>query len=171
MARDWEDIINDPEPAILFKPMADLPEKSSFSKNSIQRSFRSISHKVNSNGSQLIRLVLFSGLICSISAGFATEWFRYSDVWVSGLIGLLVSTCILILPELMISIGTGAIIALYCSTTFVPFSIGGYRLYIYFLFGFVFSWLLQIAKRKLYPKVLSDRNMQIKKPDSEIEIQ
>ncbi|MFM7130918.1 MAG: hypothetical protein ACKO0V_16330 [bacterium] len=158
MARDWHEVIGDSEPSVIFEPLAGSSLSTKTSGFSIRKYFRIIAQRTTTAKGQVLRLIMFSGLFCSVAAGLATEWYRPSDIWVSGLMGLLLSSFILIMPEIMIAIGTGAITAIFCSVTFVPFTFNGMPFFLYFLFGFVFSIFLQFAKRNLQPNGLNSSN-------------
>lgn len=149
MARDWHEVIGDPEPSVIFEPVAGSSLNGNIHRFSMTKYLRIITQRATTARGQVVRLIMFSGLFCAFASGLVTEWYRTSDIWVSGLMGLLVSSFILIMPEIMIAIGTGAITAIFCSVTFVPFTFTGVPFFLYFLFGFLFSIFLQFAKRNL----------------------
>jgi len=155
MARDWQQVTSDPEPSVVFEP---IPVESSKSRSTLNTYFSTLAGQTWPERRLIIRLILISGIICSIAAGFLTEWYRPSDVVFSGIMGILLSSFILFIPEMMVAIGTGAIVMVFCSTVFIStgFILG--ELFLYFVFGFCLSLVLQLSRINIRKAALQKKD-------------
>lgn len=144
LARDWRDVLNDPEPAYLFEPVAkDQAQKNAMPTAS---SLRTLILKSRAFRSKVFWLIGITTIASALSGGIYTGWYLFMDVFLSGLLGLLVATFTLILPEFMVAIGAGGITMLFCSYFFGLYGNRIYSSLIFFAIGFCASIVLQVAR-------------------------
>lgn len=144
LARDWRDVLNDPDSAYLFEPVA----KNQFPKNAMPTasSIRLLMMKSQTFRSKVLWLVCITTVASAVAGGIFTGWYLFMDVFLSGLIGLLLATFTLILPEVMVAIGAGGITMLFCSYFFGLYGNRIYTLLVFFAIGFCVSVVLQVAR-------------------------
>jgi hypothetical protein len=152
MPRSWSRIVNDPEPAALFRPTA----KDRMNSNAGMR-IRPVryeakpSRRISRNRmvALLIPAVVASASVC----WFVSSFYTTTDVLLSGFMGMLLAIFIVFVPSLLVAVGTGTITLAFYGATF---GFGGDELErgaIYFFIGFVLAGFVQIVNTYLakYP--------------------
>ena len=145
MPRNWGEVVSDPQPSILFEPLQTNRHQSEAMPN--VTSFRLLFLKSHTARSKILKLILLSSLSAAVAGGIFTGWYLLSDVLLSGAIGLLLATFILIMPEIMVAIGTGAITLGFCSFFFGLYGNRLINMVGFFGVGFGFALILQVVRR------------------------
>lgn len=145
MPRNWGEVVSDPQPSILFEPLQTNRHQSEAMPN--VNSFRLLFLKSHTARSKTLKLILLSSLSAAVAGGIFTGWYLLSDVLLSGFVGLLLATFILIMPEIMVAIGTGAITLGFCSFFFGLYGNRLINMVGFFGVGFGFALILQVVRR------------------------
>jgi uncharacterized membrane protein YdcZ (DUF606 family) len=148
MPRDWGQIIDDPTPSVVFEPISkSVPNNAHRSR--VIPSFSAIRQalwKSRTTRLKISILILVSGLLGGLCGGIYGGWYLFSDIFFSAILGLAVSTMILLLPELMIAIATGSIISLFCTFNFGTYGQNSRIIFSYFLFGLCCAIVVQLIR-------------------------
>ncbi|MFM1800666.1 MAG: hypothetical protein RJA81_18 [Planctomycetota bacterium] len=145
--RNWNDVISDPEPSIIFDPIDKQPKSASANQAPLRTSLRHLFLNQGVYRSQMTKLILITTLSSAVAGGIYTDWILISDVLLSGMVGLLLAIFTLLLPEFLVAFGSGTITLAFCTQFFGLYGDRIRVMVLFFSIGFFGSIVLQIARK------------------------